>query len=357
MINRIKRFESLFFPGSVGYLIFFVTNRCNFRCDFCFYFDEIEKGQKPDELTADEIRRIAPTIGPLLQLSLTGGEPFLRKDFAEITSILLDHTHAVRVTIPTNGSLTDRIVKYLEEILPAYPDTFIRISFSIEGIGDEHDELRSMEGSYAKIQESYAAVSPLRDRFDNFSVECNSVFSARSEESLISTIRHLSDEFDFDNISVTYARGNIKDPELQKISQQRYREINAFIDGLEKNKKKGVVFPVVRAVAEITRDILMRTEFDDEFVIPCLAGRKLLVIGETGEVLPCEILGKTMGNLRDYGYNLPALLADPKNNELLKWIKDSKCKCSFECAIAANVAWRPSLYPRILLSSLRNIGK
>jgi len=74
-------------------------------------------------------------------------------------------------------------------------------------------------------------------------------------------------------------------------------------------------------------------------------------------VLPCEVLGKSMGNLRDYDFHLPSLLAAPKNKELLKWIKDSKCKCSFECAIAANVAWHPSLYPRILLSTIRNIIK
>jgi 2-iminoacetate synthase ThiH len=29
-------------PRQVGYLIFYVTNRCNFRCNFCFYSAEIE---------------------------------------------------------------------------------------------------------------------------------------------------------------------------------------------------------------------------------------------------------------------------------------------------------------------------
>jgi MoaA/NifB/PqqE/SkfB family radical SAM enzyme len=357
LIDKVRRLESLVRPSRPGYVIFFVTNRCNFRCNFCFYFDEIEKGQKADELSLDEIRRIAPGIGPLMQLSLTGGEPFLRKDFTEVTKVLLDHTHPVRVTIPTNGSLTSKTVAFLEEILPLYPDTFFRISFSIEGIGEEHDKLRSMPGSYKKVQESYAAISPFRERFDNFSLECNSVFSADSETTLINTIEHLSNEFSFDNMSVTYARGKIKDPELQKVTQERYREVNAFLESLEKKKKKGIVFPVVRGVSDVAHDILMRTEFDDEFVTPCLAGKKLLVISETGEVRPCEILSQTMGNLRDYGYDLGTLLGEPKQNELLNWIKDTKCKCTFECAIAANVAWHPTMYPKVLAASLRNIGK
>jgi MoaA/NifB/PqqE/SkfB family radical SAM enzyme len=355
--TNMKRLESFLRPSQPGYVIFFVTNRCNFRCDFCFYYDEIEKGTKPNELSLDEIRKMAPNIGPLLQLSLTGGEPFLRKEFAEITKVLLDNTHALRVTIPTNASLTDRMMSYLEELLPLYPDTFFRVSFSIEGIGEEHDKLRSMPGSYKKIQESYAAASPLRERFPNFALECNSVFSAGSETTLISTIKHLSEEFRFDSISVTYARGDIKDPELQKMSKERYREVNDFIVGLDKHKKKGLIYPAVRGIAEVTRDILMRTEFDDEFVTPCLGGKKLIVINEVGDVLPCEILGKTMGNLRDFDFRLADLLAEQSNRELLDWIKESKCKCTFECALAANVAWHPSLYPKVLGAALRNIGK
>jgi radical SAM protein with 4Fe4S-binding SPASM domain len=214
-----------------------------------------------------------------------------------------------------------------------------------------------MPGSYKKVQESYAALSPFRDRFDNFSLECNSVFSADSETTLIHTVKHLSEEFSFDNISVTYARGKIKNPELQKVTQQRYRDLNTFIQSLDKNKKKGIVFPVVRGIGDLTHDIMMKTEFDDEFVTPCLAGKKLLVISETGEVKPCEVLGKTMGNLRDYNYQLPELLADPKQKDLLNWIKDTKCKCTFECAIAANIAWHPGMYPKILASTIRNIGK
>ena len=121
-------------PQQVGYLIFYVTNRCNFRCKFCFYSAEIEKGLKPNEMTVDEIRRMADKIGPLLQLSLTGGEPFIRQEFAEITRILLDRTGARYVTIPTNASVTERMVRYLEELLPAYPDTYFRLSISLEGI-------------------------------------------------------------------------------------------------------------------------------------------------------------------------------------------------------------------------------
>ena len=72
--KAIRNSYSIINPNQVSYMIFYVTNRCNFRCNFCFYSAEIEKGLKPNEMTVEEIRKFAPTIGPLTQLSMTGGE-------------------------------------------------------------------------------------------------------------------------------------------------------------------------------------------------------------------------------------------------------------------------------------------
>jgi radical SAM protein with 4Fe4S-binding SPASM domain len=344
-------------PHQVGYLIFYVTNRCNFRCNFCFYSAEIEKGLKPEELTVDEILKMAEKIGPLLQLSLTGGEPFVRQEFPKITRILLDHTGARYVTIPTNASVTDRTVNYLNELLPAYPDTYFRLAFSIEGIEGEHDAIRSMPGSFQKIRETYKAIEPFRQRFGNLVVDSNSVYTARSENSLLETLKYLDKEFEFDNMSVTFARGDVPDPELKKVSQGHYIEINNFLESVKRRKEKRMFYPIWRGVRDVSRQNLMRTVFDDEFVTPCVAGRKLVIVSETGDVYPCEILGKKMGNLRDFDFDLHAALRTHESKELVKWIVDTKCKCSFECALAANVVWNASAYPKLVVSAIKNIGR
>ena len=79
---------------------------------------------------------------------------------------------------------------------------------------------------------------------------------------------------------------------------------------------------------------LITTVFDDKFVTPCVAGKKLIVVSEEGQVFPCEILGKdkSFGNLRDYSMDVYKLIKDQKAKEVNKFIKDTKCKCSFECA-------------------------
>ncbi|MDA1131778.1 MAG: radical SAM protein [Proteobacteria bacterium] len=356
-MGNLSSAKSFLDPRQVSYLIFYVTNRCNFRCKFCFYYAEIEKGRKPNELSLDEIDRFSRQLGPLLQLSLTGGEPFLRKDLAELTHIFIRNCDPRYITIPTNASLTDRMVRFLEDVLPQHPNTYLRLTFSIDGIGDDHDEARSMPGSYEKIRASYAAISPLRARFPNLVLDANSVFTARSEDRILETMRRLHADFQFDNLSITYARGDVKDPTLKTDSRDKYVEVNEYLESIRRTKENRFLYPVWRGVRDVSRQNLIRTVFDDEFVTPCVAGRKLLVISETGEVHPCEILDSSMGNLREVDFDVRQLLKRKESRELVDWIKTSKCKCSFECALAANVVWNASQYPKMAASAARNVGR
>jgi MoaA/NifB/PqqE/SkfB family radical SAM enzyme len=344
-------------PQQVSFLIFYVTNRCNFRCNFCFYHEEIAKGKKDDELSVEEIKRIAQKAGPIIQLSLTGGEPFLRTEIKEIASIFITHNHVKYLTIPTNGSLPLRIVEFVEDTVARYEQTNFRIVFSIDGIGEDHDRYRSTPGSYKKIQESYQLVSPLRKKYPNLVLDSNSVFSAGNENRILDIVQTIDKDFDFDNISVTYIRGGAKDPSLKKTSFEKYLKLNEFLEGLHRKKEKRFLYPVWRAVRDISREYLIATEIKDQFVTSCVAGRKLIVIREAGEVQPCEILSKTFGNIRNYDYDLQRMVADTANKEICDWIIRTKCKCTFECALAANVIWSRPNYFKLIAKTIRNIGQ
>ena len=354
MKRIFSRLNSSLNPNQLGYLIFYVTNRCNFRCNFCFYRDEIDKGLKPDELTLEEIKKFSKNIGPLMQLSLTGGEPFLRKEFLEIADILVKETDPQYVTIPTNGSLGDRILDFYKFILPKYPNTYFRHVYSIEGIGDKHDTLRDVKGSFEKIKKSFNEVIYLRNKFKNFIVDSNSVFTKDSEESLLDTLKYLNDNFSFDNSSVTYARGKIPDEKLKKVTKDKYIEINDYIEKIERTKETRLFSSVVRGVSSVSRDHLIKVAFNDEFVTPCVAGRKFIIVSETGDVYPCEILDQKIGNIKDENYNLKKILKNNESKRMQKWIKETKCKCTFECASAASIVWNYKNYPKIAKSSIKS---
>ena len=73
-------------------LVHFVTNRCNARCSFCFIdFDNPKTFQ--GELTIEEIEKLTKNLGKsLLNVNLTGGEPFARKDLIDIAKSYLKNS-------------------------------------------------------------------------------------------------------------------------------------------------------------------------------------------------------------------------------------------------------------------------
>ena len=73
-------------------LVHFVTNRCNARCSFCFIdFDDPKTFH--GELTLDEIDKLTKNLGnSLLNVNLTGGEPFARKDLIDIAKSYLKNS-------------------------------------------------------------------------------------------------------------------------------------------------------------------------------------------------------------------------------------------------------------------------
>ena len=354
MLNNFSRLNSAINPNNVGFVIFYVTNVCNFRCNFCFYSEEINKGVKNDQLTLDEIEKLSKGIGPLVQLSLTGGEPFLRKDFTEVADILVKNTKTQYVTVPTNGSLPDRVFDFYNYLLKKHPDTFFRCVLSIEGIHEEHDKLRGVKGSFRKIIKSYEKLQKLRREYKNLIIDSNSVFTINSEDSLLDTVKYLNKNFKFDNISVTYARGDIPDENLKSKSKSKYIEINNYLESIERTKEKRRFSSVMRGINALTRDHVMGVAFDNKFITPCVASKKIVVISETGDVYPCEILKEKLGNLRDFEYDTRKILKQEKNKEIKDWIKNNKCKCTFECAAAASIVWNPKNYFNLFKHSMRS---
>src|ERR1044071_3666830 len=95
--RRKRSFNSLFL---------FVTSRCNSLCRTCFYFDKLNSR---DDLTFDEIATISTTAGPFRKLWLSGGEPVLRDELAEIVAMFARRNGVRNVNLPTNGLLPDRM--------------------------------------------------------------------------------------------------------------------------------------------------------------------------------------------------------------------------------------------------------
>ena len=134
------------------HLTFFVTRRCDARCDFCF--SRGRTAAAGPELSTAEIARLAPTVGPLLWLSYSGGEPTLREDLPEITGIFARHCRPVIVLLSTNGLDPRRTADAVAGLLAAAPRSTIVVKLSLDGPPELHDRLRGVPGAHARVLES-----------------------------------------------------------------------------------------------------------------------------------------------------------------------------------------------------------
>src|SRR5947209_16982523 len=96
---------------SFNSLFLFVTSRCNSLCRTCFYFDKLNS---TDDLTVEQIGRISETAPLFRKLWISGGEPFLRAELAEIVAMFVRRNGVRNVNLPTNGLLPDKIFPIMD---------------------------------------------------------------------------------------------------------------------------------------------------------------------------------------------------------------------------------------------------
>jgi MoaA/NifB/PqqE/SkfB family radical SAM enzyme len=271
-----------------NYLIYFVTARCNARCPFCFYWKEVAGAPDRRELDLGEIERIARTAGPILYLSIGGGEPFLRDDLAEIVALFYRHCGTRILNVTTNGTLPERVVEQVRRILELCPHASLKISVSVEAWGEEHDRIRRFPGNFKTIEKTIAALDRLRMTARPFGLNVATTLSAGNRESIFELIDRVENEWPVNDHTVTLVRGNPMDPGALKVDSAVYEKV---VERLERRARHlPFLFRLLRAVTRAMFRLNIDTIRTGRMQAPCLAGGRMLTLSDDGVVKPCEIL-------------------------------------------------------------------
>lgn len=320
----------------------FVTSRCNARCKHCFYWKNLNKNKK--ELTLEEIKKISKTMPNFFFLIISGGEPFLRDDLDEIIKIYYINNNIGNLTIPTNGSLTKKIYGTIKNILKACPDLLVTVSLSLDGIGIDHDEIRGVDGIFDKVKATYWMLNELKKSNKNFNVDFLTTISNLNQNKLKQISNYVREIFNSD-INIILIRGDSKESFVKDIDIKYYDDIWAFQknrfeikDSSRQSKLKSIIR---KRLQFIRQEFLSRTFKEKKYLIPCYACKLDVVINEEGDVYPCEMLNKKIGNLRDYEYDFKKLWWSKKADEIRRIIKSSKCYCTHECNMRTNLLFNP----------------
>ena len=87
-----------------------VTDRCNFRCQYCMPAEGLPWLERSEILSFEEIERLVRLFASMgvEDVRLTGGEPLVRRDFPELVAMLARVEGLKDLSLTTNGYLLER---------------------------------------------------------------------------------------------------------------------------------------------------------------------------------------------------------------------------------------------------------
>lgn len=101
----------------ITYLRISVTDRCNFRCEYCMPAEGVALKPHEEILSFQEIIDIVKegTRLGIKKIRLTGGEPLVRKDLPELVRMLKAIPGIEEIGLTTNGVFLPKYAKALKE--------------------------------------------------------------------------------------------------------------------------------------------------------------------------------------------------------------------------------------------------
>ncbi|MDC1054073.1 radical SAM protein [Alphaproteobacteria bacterium] len=350
--NDLSLIKNIYLKKYPISLVFFVTNRCNARCSFCFIdFDNPDTFKH--ELTLDEIDKFSKKLGPSLNnLNITGGEPFARKDFTDIVLTFFKNTSLDSVYITTNGSLTPRVTKFAKVMKEQFPDKKIFFSFSIDSFEDEHNRIRKVKNIFSNCIQSYREVSEISDN-----IQANIAITVTKENYKIVTklYKTLKEKYGISSITAILVRdeGVYKtENEYKKLILEAYTNLTDLIkkdlNSVNFGYKTSLKSKVMNAKNKISYSMIKKTYEENSFISTCHAGKIFGVIKANGDVMPCEVLADKMGNIRDSDYDFTSIWLSDNSKKITNKIKKEKCFCTYECAWSFNILGNSSYHPYLL---------
>jgi MoaA/NifB/PqqE/SkfB family radical SAM enzyme len=321
------------------YMILGLTYDCNSFCRTCFNWEQLRKN-KEHELSLEEIRRTFASLGDLLFVVMSGGEPFLRRDLPEVCEFLATNNHVKQITIPTGAIASELIAKSTEAALQRCPSTQIVVNLSIDHAGEKHDWIRGVPGNYEKAKATYARLIELRERYANLTVNvhtCLCTYNVDDLDELFAAVRRDFPAISFHSFEML--RGDQPDKSIQAITTARYREVLPKLEAYWDTYKHYDSF--LKFVKTYTRRMELAVLEQETQVRPCHAGTVSGVLDARGEVRMCE-LREPVGNVRDAGYDFTQLWFSPEAEKQRASIKAKECHCTHSCFMSSSLVfdWR-----------------
>jgi MoaA/NifB/PqqE/SkfB family radical SAM enzyme len=331
-----------------SYITYLVSYRCNAKCGMC----DSWRMRPGAELSPNEAGLIFAKLAPLDAVRLTGGEPFLRPDFAELADAVFRAASPLLLHITTNGSFPDEACALARDF-PSPGRLWFMVS--LDGFEETHDRNRGRKVTYARALETVRRLAELRGSGVRVSVN-HTVISERSLQDA-QRIRDALTELDIDVQTVLayaessmYSLANRGKKATHAIVPRGYplhpdlEGVDA-IDFVERElERTGTLRSAGMQLGKryYLEGLLARLR-NDETPSPhprCVALRSHLRLLPDGRVPVCQFNTETVGSLLDTP--LEQLWHSPATREARDWV-DACPGCWAECEVVPSAIYTGDL--------------
>lgn len=294
------------YPSEIGVEI---TNQCNFDCKHCINNSSYDDNHYLEYDTINKIIRYMVERG-IVCLDLSGGEPLLHKDINKI--IETAYSNDLTISIATNGYLLD------EKKIDFFKNKNVSVRISFDGYDDNTYKIIRGENKFDRVIKniSLAVKKGLKISLvtvlHSKNVKNAKEFIKKAKELGVSKIRFM--------MYVNQGRGKNSDLKMLSVGDWKYI--------LENHRKWGEEYQMEVCIDSPLMAITEKME------CPCIVGKLCIVIKANGDVIPCALLNKKIGNIFEKSIDeiWKSPIIDELNNTDLLNEECKKCKYKEKCA-------------------------
>jgi MoaA/NifB/PqqE/SkfB family radical SAM enzyme len=241
-----------------------VTKLCNARCDFCDYWET------KHEIRLSDYRPIIKRINPLV-ISITGGEPMVRRDLPNIVRQIKECSIFIFNTMVTKGDLLT-----LEKAEELFGAGLNQISISLDFLGEKHDSYRGIPGLWKHLSNLIPQLGKISSN-----IVLNTIIMEDNLDQIID-IAHQAKEW---GVKVSYSSYSVmKTNNNSHFIKENIERVKKVVDELIelRRKWKGVIVSTEYYLKEIPG------YFENDGVPECLAGLNMITVTPSGHMKRCS---------------------------------------------------------------------
>lgn len=243
-----------------------VTKLCNAGCDFCDYW------QTQHEVRLDDYTAVLKKINPLV-VTITGGEPMIRKDIANIIrQIKASSVYTFRAMI-TKGDLLD-----VDKAAEFFDAGLHQISISLDFLSDKHDESRGIPGLWAHLSK----LIPELVRLNKGVIALNTIIMDDNLDQILDFAHQAKDW----GVRISYSSYSVMKTsnDAHLVIDEKIGKVQKVVDELMEFKKrnKGVIGTSNYYLRKIPK------YFESGEVGDCRAGMNMITVTPSGHIKRCS---------------------------------------------------------------------